>query len=279
MDAAWSDAEEPLVGIVTDDESSPTITTREADALESTLRAHDARSVRGSRSDVLAADPSLLVAGGEPALSALARAGPDAPVLPVGDVDGIETVRADRAPAALESLLAIEGRSDCNFVRHPILGLEIERGGGSDAGDSNPERGDSDDAYRALFDVTLVTDQPARISEFAVASRGEPVETVRADGIVAATPAGSHGYASAISGPQLSTAVDAVVVAPIAPFVTNASRWVLPDESLSLSVERDECEIAVVADDRLLETVGLGSRVSLDVDGTLSTVVPSASDD
>ncbi|WP_394351524.1 hypothetical protein [Halobacterium bonnevillei] len=50
----------------------------------------------------------------------------------------------------------------------------------------------------------MVTAEPARISEYAVETGTERVDEVRADGVVAATPAGSHGYARDADGPLLS---------------------------------------------------------------------------
>ncbi|WP_440765786.1 NAD(+)/NADH kinase [Natronorubrum sp. DTA7] len=253
MDAAWSGAEQPVVGIV----DSKTATALNADSIAD---AHDATTVRGDLETVLAAEPSLLVTTGEDGLSAAARAQPGVPVLPIGDVDGIDTVSAARAPAALEAVL--EG--DATVRRHPVLGIEVE----DDTG-SNLIR------ERALFDATLVTDEPARISEYGVESRGEPVSTFRADGVVVATPAGSYGYSSALEAPHLASSIDAVAVSPIAPFATRTRRWVLPDDDIALTVERDEGDVTLVVDDRSVRTIDVGSRVRLGVDGALSTVVVS----
>ncbi len=112
--------------------------------------------------------------------------------------------------------------------------------------------------------------------------RLEPRESVaqfRADGVVAATP-GSHGYAETIDGPLLSTAVEGVVVVPIAPFVTQTCRWVLPNDGVALSVERDQPPIVLCVDDRTVERISAGERVSITADGTLSTVVvPESADE
>ncbi|QSW98330.1 NAD(+)/NADH kinase [Haloterrigena alkaliphila] len=274
MDAAWSADERPVVGIVDPNvEAGPSDGAESLeDALRPTLDAHDATAVGGDAADVLAGSPSVLVVAGEDALSAVARRRPDVPVLPVGDVTGIDAVDLDRLPAALEAVL--EG--DARIHRHPILGLEVEdrgdaagRGSTGDAADSVERDGARE---YALFDATLVTDEPARISEYGVSSRGESVATFRADGVVIATPAGSHGYASAVDAPHLSAAVDAVAVAPIAPFVTQTRRWVLPDDDLAVTVERDEGDVRLVADGRSVATVDVDSRVTIAVDGALETL-------
>ncbi|TMT85796.1 NAD(+)/NADH kinase [Haloterrigena sp. H1] len=257
MDAAWSAGEEPVVGVV-DGSAADT------DAIEIDTRlesaAADVTIVSDGLETVLAAEPSVLVAAGEAPLTALARADVDAPVLPVGSVSGIESVDLNRLPDALEATL------DGDAVRRPrpVLSVALE---------SN----DGVVRDRALFDVTLVTDEPARISEYGVHSRGQPIATFRADGVVAATPAGSHGYASTVDAPQVSAAIDAIAVAPIGPFVTQTRQWVLPDDDLAFTVERNENDVCLVADDRLVGMVSMDARVTVSVTDTLPTlVVPEA---
>ncbi|RKD95460.1 NAD(+)/NADH kinase [Halopiger aswanensis] len=235
--------------------------------LEATL---DSRGVaaaieRGDLETVLAADPALLVTVGERSLSAVARARADAPVLPAGSVAGIESVAPKRLPDALAA--ALEG--DARERDRGLLTVEISPGDEDEGEDEAPVR------ERALFDVTLVTAEPASISEYSVRCRGDRVATFRADGVVVATPAGSHGYAAAVEGPQLSSAVDAVAVSPIAPFVTRTQRWVLPDDDLRLAVERDEGAVTVVADEREIGAVSLGTDVTISVEDALSTLVVS----
>ncbi|WP_049924043.1 NAD(+)/NADH kinase [Halopiger djelfimassiliensis] len=250
MDAPWPDDEQPEVGIVRPD----------AAALADPLSTADVTVVSGDLDTVLAADPSVLVAAGEPALTGIARARPGVPVLPVGPIPGIESVDRTHLSEALAAVL--EG--DVRVRPRTILAAEVDRAG---------DAADTDTRSRALFDVTLVTDEPARISEYGVRSRGDVVATFRADGVVVATPAGSHGYASAIEAPQVSAAVDAVAVAPIAPFVTQTRRWVLPDDDVVLTVERDEGNVTLVADDRSVASVAVGARVTVSADGTLPTLV------
>ncbi|WP_126663084.1 NAD(+)/NADH kinase [Haloterrigena salifodinae] len=306
MDAAWFVDEEPVVGIV--DANADTGSRADAaddslaDALRPTVANRDATTVSGDVNDVLAAAPSVLVAASEEELSAIGRAGADAPALPVGDVTGIDAVDRARAPAALEAVLD----GEATVRRHAILELEVaDRGrrgdavgydgvdvdadsdsdgaefdasGGDADGNGAETNADSVDAGadavrdRALFDVTLVTDEPARISEYGVASRGDSVARFRADGVVVATAAGSDGYAGAVDAPHLSTAVDAVAVAPVAPFVTDTRRWVLPDDRLELTVERDEGPIALVADGRRVTSVGVDARIAVSVADSLETL-------
>nr|WP_303650192.1 hypothetical protein [Halalkalicoccus sp. NIPERK01] len=122
------------------------------------------------------------------------------------------------------------------------------------------------------MDVTLVTTEPARISEYAVDHADERVAAFRADGVVVATPAGSHGYAAAAGGPTLAPTAEALCVVPIAPFHTQATRWVLDTSALGLSVLRDEGEVSLLVDDTEYGVVDPDQRVRLAVDGHVRTL-------
>lgn len=287
MDLEWPTNERAVVGIV-----SPG-----GDALpvgDSIDASDDVTTVRDDVETVLAAEPTLAVADGESSLSALARAEPSVPVLPVGDVTGIDAVSPTALPGALEAIR--EG--DATLTELAVVDVTVEPRDDDDErpdrdAESSPERGDGDERAdstgntavdeisgegrnRALFDVTLVTDEPARISEYGLSSRGETVDTIRADGIVVATAAGTSGYASALETPRLAAAVDAVAVAPIAPFATQTRQWILPTDDLSLTVERDDGDVSLVVDDRVVQAIGVDDRIRLSVDSTLSTVVVPA---
>ena len=255
--ASWFDGDEPIVGVVTDgaDAEAPS-ETDVRNAIDAAAIDRPVSIETGSVESVLSAAPSLLVAIGESGVIDVARAAPDVPVLPLGSVSGLESIDAMDLPDALATLVA----GDASVRQRPLLAV-----GDPDAGRTDRER--------ALFDVTLVTEEPARISEFGVESRGDHVARFRADGVVVATPAGSHGYASAVDAPHISPAVEAVAVAPIAPFTTTTRRWILPESDLEIGVERDEGDVRLLADDRTVGIVSPGERVSITADGSLATIV------
>ncbi len=203
--------------------------------------------VSGPIDRVLEAAPSALVAVGEAALCELVRADPGVPTLPIAA--GARPVPVDRAVAALESVLAGEGD------RRHDRSLSVDGEG------------------RALLDVTLVADEPARITGFAVRSRDEPVARFRADGVVVATPAGSRGYANAAGGPLLSPAIDGVAVVPIGPFAVRADRWVLPADGLELSIVREETLVSLALDGEPAATVAPGSTVEIRPGEPVATLV------
>lgn len=182
---------------------------------------------------VAEADADAVVTAGEAALLSLGTDPADAPVLPVGVDLPHHAVPRDDAEAALESLLA----GDYRTAAGPLLSAVV----------------DGETVARAVLDVTLVTSDPAHISEYAVDDGVERVDSFRADGVVAATPVGSGGYVRAVGGPVLAPGTG-LVVAPISPYTTRSDVWVLRPP-VDLSVIRDEVSVSLVADDRIVRTI------------------------
>jgi len=131
-------------------------------------------------SEITADQPDLLVVVGDMALIEGTRRGlGETPILPVETTPSLQGVAVTDLEAAIAGLEGGSGR-----IRHqPTLTVESETA-----------------SARAVFDVTVVTSEPARISEFCLQSRGRTVAQFRADGVIVASPAGSHGYAAAASG-------------------------------------------------------------------------------
>ncbi|WP_224447434.1 hypothetical protein [Haloprofundus salilacus] len=171
------------------------------------------------------AEAAFVVAVGERALVETARERPERPILPV-DVDGRHAVSRANVDAAFGGLV----ESDRRTVEHPLLSVTV----------------DGDRVADAVFDVMLVTSEPARISEYAVRVGGDPLDAFRADGVVVATPLGSSGYARAAGGPIVTPGAGVGVV-PVSPFSTHSDAWVV-DDPVSLSVERDEGAVSLVVD-------------------------------
>lgn len=198
-------------------------------------------------------DPDVVVAVGDDAIRSTVADPPGVPLLPVTAEGGRHLVARDSLDAAVAAIAAGDRRVDA----HPILGIDH-----------------GDDAVRALRDVTLVTDAPASISEYAVAVGDERLASVRADGVVVAAPMGSDGYAAAAGGAILEPGAGVAVV-PIAPFSTAAERRVVdPTTPLTVSVER-EGAVAVVVDGVRHCTVDRGTDLRVGRVDTLDIVTPT----
>ena len=197
-------------------------------------------------------DARVIVAVGEPALLAVGRSAPDPPVVPVDTGTGRYDVSAASIGAAVDAAVA----DTIETVDHPVLGVSVadERAG------------------TALLDVTLVTADPARISEFAVGAGDGWTESIRADGVVIATPTGSTGYARAVGAPVLAPGTG-LVAAPVSAYAMHVRPWVLRPP-VSLSVERDEARVTLRLDDEVTRPVPPGVPVGVAVDASVSLVVP-----
>jgi len=204
-----------------------------------------------------APDVDALLAIGSDGLRAIASRRPDVPVLPIDAGAGVPSVSRDAARDAIAAV--VEGAATTEPA--PLLEVAID-------GQRHTT------AYR---EVTLITAEPAKISEFEIGggAAGE-LDTVRADGVIVATPAGSHGYAAAGEGPLLEADTGLAIV-PVAPFRTDRSRWVVPVETVSVRVQRDEAAVTVEADGEILATVGRGAELSLTPTATMGVLVVEAS--
>jgi len=167
-------------------------------------------------------DADLLVTVGEQALADCAARSESRPILPVD-------IRSPLSPPR-EKLAEMLARLPAQPPTVDVRPLSVTAGGSTST---------------AVFDTTLVTTEPARISEYAISVGNRRHAECRADGVVVATPLGSSGYSRAAGGPQLEPGTGVAVV-PIAPFATHTDTWVV-EPPLSVRVERDD-SVTVFAD-------------------------------
>jgi NAD+ kinase len=100
----------------------------------------------------------------------------------------------------------------------------------------------------AVNDVSFVRRPHGRVAELSYAIGEEEVGSVRCDGLVAATPAGSTGYNLANAGPILAWGVKGFVVSFIAPHTLAARALVVaPDDPLVVrnAAGREPVEISL----------------------------------
>lgn len=224
-----------------------------ADRVAASLEAAGLDVRSGPASQLTDVALEAVVSIGEPSLIDVVDAGIDVPVLPAALDDGLPSVAVADVRRTVEAFRA----GAASTRSHQLLTVAA----------------DGDAAGQAVFDVMLVRSEPGRISEYRL-SAPETDSRFRADGVVAATPAGSHGYAHAAGGPRLGLDADAVVVVPVAAFGLGAPVWVLdPGAGLELQVERDEGDVSLLLDGRSRLTLSGHSSVTLAPGGTLEAIV------
>lgn len=86
-----------------------------------------------------------------------------------------------------------------------------------------------------MNDAVIHKGAMARIMEFRLSVEGMEAASMRADGLIVATPTGSTAYALSAGGPILHPTLDAWVIAPICPHSLNLRPIVIPaDLSITL---------------------------------------------
>lgn len=185
------------------------------------------------------------IALGESAFLALVREAPGTPILPVAVGAGISDVGRDTLVSALDSVLA------GNHELTELQTLSVEA---------------ATETYRAAMDVMAVTAEAAKISEYEVSTSHDEgdriLDTVRADGMLAATPAGTPGYGTAAGGPILDPGIRGVSVIPVGPFRVEHNQWVL-QPPITVRVLREEVPVSLLVDDREVRRIGQGTSVEI----------------
>jgi len=115
----------------------------------------------------------------------------------------------------------------------------------------------------ALNEVVIHTSQVAKLRHFNIKVDGQLITTMRADGVIFATPTGSTSYALSVGAPILDPRLEAFVIAPIAPLWLSSKTTVVPATShiqTTLEVPRS---CMVVADGREEKKFEGGERLEI----------------
>jgi NAD+ kinase len=169
----------------------------------------------------------IVLGGDGTILRALQRyAGTGVPVFAInfGEIGFLATIE----PAELEQGMKHALDGDFELLRLPAIVLDA------------PTR-------MAMNDVAVHRRVGERVAEIAYGLDGEVVGSVRCDGLVVATPAGSTGYNLANGGPVMAWGVEGLVVSFIAPHSLTARALVVaPGDRLTIhNRSRDPLDIAV----------------------------------
>ena len=92
--------------------------------------------------------------------------------------------------------------------------------------------GDGRQTFLALNDAVVTRGGFARLIRVDARVNGEHLGTFTADGMIAATPTGSTGYALSAGGPIVAPGVHCMIIAPVCPHSLQRSSFVVPDRSV-----------------------------------------------
>ena len=158
-----------------------------------------------------------------------------------GEVGFLATVEPDDLPGHVARALS----GDFERLHLPAITVELPDG----------------ESLHAMNDLAITRRVGDRVAELSYSLDGEEAGSVRCDGIVVATPAGSTGYNLANGGPVMAWGVEGLVVSFIAPHSMTARALVVaPGDRISirtgarqaLDVAIDGREVAVVEPDTMI---------------------------
>ena len=113
-------------------------------------------------------------------------------------------------------------------------------------------------------EVTLQTARIAKIMYFHIFVEGELLETMGADGVIVSTPTGSTSYALSVGGPIMDPTVEAMIIAPLAPFRLSARPWVVPlKKKVQLQVLPKSKETKLVIDGNFTVDVSTNQKITV----------------
>ena len=159
-----------------------------------------------------------------------------------------ETPQSDMY-AALDQVLA----GGAVVTQRMKLRVHLHRGGRPDRALDN----------EVLNDVVISKSPFSRMAELDVRCGGKEVTTLKADGIIVASPTGSTAYALAANGPILYPTMRGVVLAPICPHTLTHRPIVVPDEETIDIVLMNDAETFLTLDGRKGPALGRGDRVQV----------------
>ncbi len=182
----------------------------------------------------------VVLGGDGTILRALQRyASTNVPVFAInfGEIGFLATVELEDIEDGVRRALS----GDFELLRLPAIVLDPDgRSGYAEEGGEAARR-------MAVNDVAIHRKIGERVAELAYALDGEEAGSVRCDGLVVATPAGSTGYNLANGGPVMAWGVEGFVVSFIAPHSMTARALVVaPDDRLTIfNRSREPLDVAL----------------------------------
>ena len=162
----------------------------------------------------------VLVLGGDGTLLAMAKAiaesGRDIPILAV-NFGSLGFLTEITRPEIISSLDAVLNGTATHDLRMMLRATATRHG-------------QATLSHMALNDVVFSRTAISRMIELSVSVGDQFVTTVKADGLIVATPTGSTAYNLAAGGPIVHPAMDALVLTPIAPHMLTNRPIVIPTE-------------------------------------------------
>jgi NAD+ kinase len=195
-------------------------------------------------------------------------AGTSVPVFAVnfGEIGFLATVEPDELAEGIVRALS----GEFELLQLPAIVLD---------GQAGIPAGDQSDARVGINDVAIHRKVGERVAEIAYALEGEIVGSVRCDGLVISTPAGSTGYNLANGGPVMAWGVEGFVVSFIAPHSLTARALVVAPEDRLTIHNRSHESLDIAVDGRPAGEIPPGGAIDarfIDAVGTIAQLPDSS---
>ena len=116
----------------------------------------------------------------------------------------------------------------------------------------------------AVNEVTVQSDRIAKILYLKIFVDDDLIETMGADGVIVATPTGSTSYSLSVGGPIMDPSVNAMIIAPLAPFKLSARPWIIPlDKNIKMKLLAKSKETKLVIDGREARSVTSDNEINV----------------
>ncbi|WFS63801.1 NAD(+)/NADH kinase [Pseudodesulfovibrio thermohalotolerans] len=116
----------------------------------------------------------------------------------------------------------------------------------------------------AVNDLVISRGELARLIRLAVAYDGIDISSLRADGLIVSTPAGSSAYGASAGGPLVHAGLSAFCLTPVCPFLNSFKPMVFPAEgAISVRVEDQVGEVSLTEDGQSVVRLGPGDVVTV----------------
>ena len=161
-----------------------------------------------------------IVLGGDGSLLAMAKtiaeSGRDVPILAVnfGSLGFLTEITRPEIFESLDTVLNNRATHDLRMMLRAVASRGAEQFA----------------MHMALNDVVFTRTALSRMIELSVSVGDQLITSVKADGLIVATPTGSTAYNLAAGGPIVHPAMDALVLTPIAPHTLTNRPIVIPTE-------------------------------------------------
>jgi NAD+ kinase len=156
-----------------------------------------------------------------------------------GRLGFLTDLSVDRMASTLDAIL------DGHYVAESRMLLEATVGPAADAADGDPAPVDSPATVLAFNDVVISKGERGGMIEFDVSVDGQYVTSLRADGLIIASPTGSTAYALSSGGPIVHPSLSVMSLVPICPH-TLSNRPIIVSAGSSIELRMRAGSEAVV---------------------------------